>query len=678
MISYLFSLFLCAGATSASETVRYSTLLRRLEASKQAGDYYQYIDVLIGLSRDYLTRGEVKNAQSYGEKALKGAALLMSNSRQCTACTNLGNIKAFQGFYGEAIQSYKKALMFCSDYVEDKLLILANICNCAARQENRHLLQEKSRELGLELINNRTLKRDRSTLRLMVESAGYAEQAGHDKLAKTLLRHVLTTAERRKAYAVFADATVALSELFLVEDRCSEAELLVRKAIFYAAKSPEMMPLYRLYRMLGKSLVKQGRHSEGLREYRKAVDFAAKVRPSLNEKAASDKAFWEITAIYYELTELIIKNLENLDEHSRQKELKQLCLLMERLKISELKNYFHDDCVIEVRNRERSLEEVAGQDTALVYTISMDQQLAVILYTAGKYRLAMSDIPVFKLHQDVMKLRNLCQINSENVRTAAGAIYRKILKPFEKELLSVDHLVFIPDSPLQQLPWGVLFDGEQFLVEKFSTSVSLGMSLNSPQKLDLAEVDILVAGLTDELPSVGQELKAVQDCFPASMVVNEELTRDRLAFELRNHFYRIIHLATHADFTEGSEQNYLMTGAGRMNIKELEEWIKMSALRENGIELLTLSACKTAVGDEFYNMGLAGTAIRSGAKSVLASFWEVDDKATALLMAAFYQNLKNGDSRAAALQKAQLSLLRNATYSSPYYWASFSLIGSWL
>ena len=238
--------------------------------------------------------------------------------------------------------------------------------------------------------------------------------------------------------------------------------------------------------------------------------------------------------------------------------------------------------------------------------------------------------------------------------------------------------MFIPDSSLQQLPWAALCNNGTFLCEKYTISISVGMSLNSPIKLNVDKPRTLIAGLTEGLPNVAHELEMINEQFPATTLIDQELTKGKLEFELRNHFYRIVHLATHADFTMNAQQNYLLTGKGKMDMNQLEQWIKMSSLRQDGIELLTLSACKTAVGDDINNMGLAGTAIRSGAKSVLASLWQVDDKATAMLMTDFYNNLKAGHSKAKALQKAQQSLLKDPTYSSPYYWAPFTLIGNWL
>jgi CHAT domain-containing protein len=101
--------------------------------------------------------------------------------------------------------------------------------------------------------------------------------------------------------------------------------------------------------------------------------------------------------------------------------------------------------------------------------------------------------------------------------------------------------------------------------------------------------------------------------------------------------------------------------------------------RGDPLDLLVLSACSTAAGDDRAALGLAGVAIQSGAKSALASLWSISDEATASLMVSFYKSRKaGGETKARSLQTAQLALLRSPTYSHPSYWAPYLLIGNWL
>jgi CHAT domain-containing protein len=142
----------------------------------------------------------------------------------------------------------------------------------------------------------------------------------------------------------------------------------------------------------------------------------------------------------------------------------------------------------------------------------------------------------------------------------------------------------------------------------------------------------------------------------------------------------VVHLATHGQFSSKAEDTFILTWDDRINIKQLNNVLKTRDRRESSIiELLVLSACQTAVGDKRAALGLAGMAVRAGARSTLASLWSINDAATASFMIKFYQNLAdNKVTKAEALRRAQLALLQNPEYRHPYFWAPFILVGNWL
>jgi CHAT domain-containing protein len=110
----------------------------------------------------------------------------------------------------------------------------------------------------------------------------------------------------------------------------------------------------------------------------------------------------------------------------------------------------------------------------------------------------------------------------------------------------------------------------------------------------------------------------------------------------------------------------------------LQTYLRAESLQKHPIELLSLSACQTAEGDDRAPLGIAGAALRARAASALGSLWPVEDEATKTLMVRFYQGLTTeGLGKAKALQKAQLELLRNKPTAHPFYWAPFVLVGSW-
>ncbi|NEQ27582.1 MAG: CHAT domain-containing protein, partial [Microcoleus sp. SIO2G3] len=143
----------------------------------------------------------------------------------------------------------------------------------------------------------------------------------------------------------------------------------------------------------------------------------------------------------------------------------------------------------------------------------------------------------------------------------------------------------------------------------------------------------------------------------------------------------VVHLATHGQFSSKAEETFILTWDGPINVNELNNLLQTTTQhRTRPIELLVFSACETAKGDERAALGIAGMAMRAGARSTLATLWSVNDTVTTALMVRFYQELGNDTvTKAEALRRAQLSILQNFKYrEKPYYWAPFVLVGNWL
>jgi len=140
-----------------------------------------------------------------------------------------------------------------------------------------------------------------------------------------------------------------------------------------------------------------------------------------------------------------------------------------------------------------------------------------------------------------------------------------------------------------------------------------------------------------------------------------------------------VHIASHAEFGGNPEDSFLLAFDGRLPMNRLAQTVGTTRFRsEQPLELLTLSACETAVGNERAGLGLAGIALQAGARSALASLWSVNDQASTQLIAEFYSRLHEDASRAEALQQAQLAMLDHRGFRHPAFWSSFVLISSWL
>jgi CHAT domain-containing protein len=269
----------------------------------------------------------------------------------------------------------------------------------------------------------------------------------------------------------------------------------------------------------------------------------------------------------------------------------------------------------------------------------------------------------------------------------AQQFYDWLIRPFEDTLAQqrIDTLVFVPDGALRTIPLAALHDGLKFLIERFAVATQPSLNLLDPRPIERTGLRLLLAGLTKgvqgftPLPHVGDELEAIAQQHPGVVLLDESFVVPEVQRSLEAVPFSVVHIASHAQFTSDPKSSFLLTFDGRLDVDGLERLIETSRFRDHPVELLTLSACSTAAGDDRAALGLAGIAVKAGARSALASLWFINDEAAAELVTGFYDALTQSDvTKAQALRKAQLQLLTaDPRYRHPAYWSPFLIIGSW-
>ncbi|NES81136.1 MAG: CHAT domain-containing protein, partial [Moorea sp. SIO2B7] len=281
----------------------------------------------------------------------------------------------------------------------------------------------------------------------------------------------------------------------------------------------------------------------------------------------------------------------------------------------------------------------------------------------------------------------------------AGQVYDWVIRPFEKEIKAseVETLVFVLDTALLNLPMSVLYDNQEgkFLLEKYAIAITPGLQLIDSKQLVRGKLNAFKAGISQavdfeyknqkqsfsELPNVKNELEAIEQQVPGGIIINDKFTTTAIEGTIRSIPFPVVHLATHGQFSSDPEDTFILTWKDRLNVNQINTLLQLrEEVGTNALELLVLSACETATGDKRAALGLAGVAVRSGARSTLATLWQVDDKGTAELMIEFYKQLKDTKiTKAEALRRAQMALMaKDNKYKQPYYWAPFILVGNWL
>lgn len=482
-------------------------------------------------------------------------------------------------------------------------------------------------------------------------------------------------------------------ELYASRDRNAEALALFGRAMHAAQASGTPQALYQWQWQSGRLLHHQGDSDAAIDAYRSAIVTLRSVRNDAGPVQGGSQAVLRETAapLYFELADLLLQRARSrTDVTAANSDLLEARDHIESLKAAELQDYFRDDCVTELQSRTVRLEQVGGR-TAILYPIMLEDRLELLLTLPDGLRQVTIGIPRERIIAAVRDFRQLLEkrITRQYLRSGSQ-LYDWLITPVEAVLQQqqVNTLVVVPDGALRTIPLGALYDstGKQYLIEKYAIAYTPGLFLTDARALPRDDVKLLLNGLTvsvdnfPALPNVASELASIQAIHEDSTILQDSsFTVSNVEDALQKTPYSVVHIASHGQFSSDRDETFLLAYNERLSIDRLEDLMGLGQYRTQPVELLALSACQTAAGDDRAALGLAGIAVKAGARSALASLWFVSDAATSELIAEFYEQLNNpGVSKAQALQHAQVKLLRDQRYRHAGYWAPYLLIGNWL
>ncbi len=481
-----------------------------------------------------------------------------------------------------------------------------------------------------------------------------------------------------------------LGQLYETDHRLEEALSLTRRAIFaaQAARAPES--LYRWQWQSGRLLTRLGQLDDALSAYHAA---AATVQPIRLEIAAGPVAAPDpdqpsLRTLYFELADVLLKRAAlSDDDRTAEPYVRAARDAIEAYKAVELRDYFRDDCVDRVQSRITELDRLSPS-TAIIYPIVFGDRTELVVSDQDGLRRLAVPVTASALTEEVRRFRHrLEKRTTREYLPHAQRLYDWLLRPLTERLdtLHVDTLVFVLDGPLRTIPMAALHDGERFLISRYAVAVTPSVNLTDPRPIDRTRAQLLSSGLTKAvqgyppLPHVAEEVAYIHSLFKGEQLLDKSFIAPRIETELQDGRYGILHIATHGRFATDITQSFLVTFDGKLTMSQLERLVGLFRFREDPLELLTLSACQTGVGDEQAALGLAGIAIKAGARSALATLWFINDDASKELVSEFYRQLHDTAlSKAQALQRAQLKLLDDRVYGHPAYWAAFLLLNNWL
>jgi CHAT domain-containing protein len=507
-----------------------------------------------------------------------------------------------------------------------------------------------------------------------------------------------------------------LGGLYELTGQWSAAQDLTQQALLLAEQIQAADTSYRWQWQLGRLLEKQGDRQAAIAAYKEAVTTLKSVRGDLLT-VNSDVQFSfrdNVEPIYRKLVDLLLRSID--DSPSRrvgsvsirepasqelatqngpnQTNLKEAIEVIDALQLAELENFLSCNLSQTVQlNRE---SDRADQKAVFIYPIILEDRLEVIAKLPRQsLKRYVTAVKRTEVEETAIELRaSLLKRNRpEEVIKKATQVYQWLLEPLEPDLdrREVKTLVFVLDGVLRNIPISVLYDDkrQEYLMQKpYALALVPGLRLFDLRPLQRERLEVLTAGVSEQrdvesrkfnqLPNVVKELQQIESTVPSEVLLNPKFTKAKLQQQIDSGTFSAVHLATHGKFSSDPEETFILAYNQLLKSNDLHNLLQVNNQNlSRSIELLVLSACETAQGDNRATLGLAGIAVQAGARSVLSTLWQVSDRSTVELMEQFYKNLTNLEvTKAEALHQAQLALFKQ--YKSPYYWAPYVLVGNWL
>jgi CHAT domain-containing protein len=614
-----------------------------------------------------------------------------------TIYNNLGSLRAEQENFAEALDAFRESVSL-AQRTTNRLLVAKAMANSAYAAARAGLTNDAASLNDSALAETRQLDVSHDQAYILILCGQTFRQLAqidtasrsNAQAAYTEAQHIAETMGDQRAASY---ALGYLGQLYEDESRRDEALPLTRRAVFLAQQTQSTDALYRWEWQTARLLKARGDIDGAVAAYRRAIQNLQTVRIDLSlgcRTCPTRSSFREsFGAVFFELADLLLQEADSLqDPQQVQQKLLEARDTVERLKSVELEDYFHDECVNLARAKSTRVENVSA-GTAVLYLIPLPDRTEVLVSYASEMARFKVPVGAEQLTAEVREFRrNLEKRTTYEYLVQAQHLYDWLIRPVRAELIArhIQTLVFVPDGALRTIPLAALHDGDQFLVHDFAVAVTPGLTLTEPKPVQQKNARLLLAGLSQgvqgfaPLDYVPREIQSVRGLYKGDVLLNEKFSDANLKEAFSDQQFSVVHIASHGQFDQNINNTFLLTYDKKLTLDDLEALIRPSEFRGKPVELLALSACQTAAGDDRAALGLAGVAVKAGARSALATLWFVNDQASTYLISEFYSqwNKDGSVSKARALQLAQLKMLADRRYRHPCYWAPYLVIGNWL
>jgi len=668
----------------------------------------------------YAEQNDNTRALQYYERALKARTEIKDTGGIASTLNNMGYLYSWEGNAEKALELLHQALSLSREHNERAIegRILDSLGDAFLRAKR---YRESLDAYNEALVIRRQLG-DRRGERITLANIGrLLQEQGRDFLAISFYKQAVNVSESIRGEMGGLSSEIRASYATKVSELYRRlADLLLKSdLVFEAQQVMDLLKVQELENYLhgvhGNERTSQGIvRLPGEKQLTDTYDEMVNRLPALDEELRELQSRRNLTPAQQERRSALLNQR------------KQLASEFDRLLKSDKVREWEESMAATERNRTLGLDKLLQlQDNLkklnkaiLLYPLVLEDRLELVLVTphgppvhrkVSKTRTELDDL--------ISKFRTVLKDIHADARPLARNLYDILIKPIEPALGDAETILYAPDRSLRYIPLSALYDGKQWMVERFAIHRITAYSLSDLNAQPSGEIRVLAgafsAGTLDfslgeekfhfsGLPFARTEVENLAKTISNTKTMfDRDFTPKKTEEEAGGH--TVIHLATHATFLPGQpDESFILFGNGdRLTLKDVErDWPGVLG----DVELVVLSACETGIG------GRPGTGVeilgfgylmeRAGAEGTIATLWSVDDGGTQVLMNALYENLrKKGVTKAQALRRAQLTLINShegtgvynrgvipadgaptlkGILSHPYYWAPFMLIGNGL
>ena len=515
--------------------------------------------------------------------------------------------------------------------------------------------------------------------------------SSHAKSAAQLLATTIQQSQQLGDAIAESYGLGQLGELYEQTGQWQAAQNLTEQAFLKAEQAQAPDVRYRWEWQLGRLLEKQADSKGAIAAYTSAVETLKSLRTNLLLSSADIQFSFrdDVEPIYRGLVKLL---LSSEGTPPSQDKLKQAILQIDALQLTELENFLGCNLAQTVQLNQAEVDPKAAK----IYPMILEDRLAVVLELPGQKPLAYAEAiqPRQAIKATLQQLRQDLREPDRTPEALAGLqeVNRWLIEPFQSILSQepqIESLIFVLDGELRNIPMAALYDGNEYLISHYAIALAPKLELFQPSRRS-RNLNVFLGGIGEsqtvnnetfpKIENLSSELEEIRKLVQARPpLLNAEFTETNLERSLQSAQFSAIHLKTHGVFSSDPEETFIVAYRELITGKDLGRLIQTGRMGEaSPVELLVLSACSTAQGDNRAVLGLAGTAVQAGARSVVSTLWEAQDFPNTQMMIQFYQELLDPNlTKAQALRRAQLHLLDQG-YQTPHIWATYVLVGNWL